>query len=129
MFEDLPDYEYHIAAAQLILAMLGLGATFYLRDFVGVLRASRALVLGIAFSLLRPLAAAIPVGYLGPGWRGFVSKWSIRGSLFAILPCPPAPVATIRWPMVGQDPFSSLLWPWGRSWPCSFPLGSPVAEA
>ena len=48
VFKHYPDYEYSIAAAQLILAMLGMGATLSWYDFRDILRRPQ----GIGFVLL-----------------------------------------------------------------------------
>lgn len=58
MFDLYLSYEYYFAAAQLMLAMLGMGATLRLVDFVDVFREGRSLVLGLAMQLVAvPLIA------------------------------------------------------------------------
>ena len=60
MFEAYPDYERLLASAQLALAMLGMGAVLTPRDFVGVVRAPRALAIGLAVQLVAvPLLASL----------------------------------------------------------------------
>lgn len=67
MFDRYLACEYYFAAAQLGLAMLGMGATLRLADFVEVFRKGRALLLGLATQLVVvPLiacavATALPV--------------------------------------------------------------------
>jgi BASS family bile acid:Na+ symporter len=64
MFEFYLRNEYWFAAAQLALAMLGMGATLRIRDFVAVFTSPFALLLGIGLQLLIvPLVAwALIVG-------------------------------------------------------------------
>lgn len=51
-------YEYWIAASQLVFAMFGMGATLTLQDFKVVFRAPKAVALGIAIQIIAvPLAA------------------------------------------------------------------------
>jgi BASS family bile acid:Na+ symporter len=58
MFDFYIRHEYWFAATQLALAMLGMGATLKLRDFVAVIKQPRALVFGlIVQALLVPLFA------------------------------------------------------------------------
>lgn len=58
MFDAYLRYEYHLAAAQLIFAMLGMGATLTLADFVAVLRVPRGFAVGMLAQLvLIPLLA------------------------------------------------------------------------
>jgi BASS family bile acid:Na+ symporter len=60
VFEAYPDYERGLASAQLALAMLGMGAVLSPRDFVGVVRAPRALAIGLAVQLVAvPLLASL----------------------------------------------------------------------
>jgi BASS family bile acid:Na+ symporter len=64
------EYEYYIASTQLILAMLGMGATLRVRDFVEVLRQPRGILTGIATQLVAMplLALALGRGFgLAPG--------------------------------------------------------------
>ena len=58
-------YEYYLAASQLMLAMLGMGATLRIADFVEVVRYPRAVLLGLAIQLL-----GVPLVAFGVG-RGF----------------------------------------------------------
>lgn len=58
MFEAYPRYEYYFAAGQLSLAMLGMGATLRIVDFLAVFRAPAALLVGLFAQLvLVPLVA------------------------------------------------------------------------
>lgn len=58
MFDLYVRYEYWFAATQLALAMLGMGATLKVRDFVAVVQQPRGMVLGILVQLvLVPLFA------------------------------------------------------------------------
>ncbi|MEH6584537.1 MAG: bile acid:sodium symporter [Halioglobus sp.] len=60
MFDLYIQYEYWFAAAQLVLAMLGMGATLRVRDFVAVLKSPRGILVGMSLQLLMvPLAAAL----------------------------------------------------------------------
>lgn len=52
MFASYLTYEYYFAAIQLALAMLGMGATLRVADFVEVFREGRALLLGLATQLV-----------------------------------------------------------------------------
>jgi BASS family bile acid:Na+ symporter len=56
VFEAYPRYEHLLASAQLVCAMLGMGAVLRPRDFLGVVRAPRALAIGLATQL-----AAVPL--------------------------------------------------------------------
>jgi len=59
-FENYADYEYGLASAQLLFAMLGMGAVLAPRDFAEVFRRPRVLLLGLALQLIgAPLIAAI----------------------------------------------------------------------
>lgn len=65
MGEIYVQYEYWVAAFQLTLAMLGMGATLRLDDFIDVFREPLAVSLGIAIQLLCvPLVAYLLVGYV-----------------------------------------------------------------
>lgn len=60
MFSSYPDYEYPLAAAQLILAMLGMGTTLRPADFWGVVRAPKGIALVLATQyVLAPLLAML----------------------------------------------------------------------
>jgi BASS family bile acid:Na+ symporter len=59
MFERYLAYEYHVAAAQLMFAMLGMGATLTLRDFLDVFREPRAFAAGMAAQLVAPPLIAL----------------------------------------------------------------------
>ena len=60
MFSFYPDVEYPLAAAQLILAMLGMGTTLRPADFWGVARAPKGIVLVLATQYaLAPLLAML----------------------------------------------------------------------
>jgi len=64
MFEHYAVYEYYLAAAQLALLMLGMGAMTQLEDFADLVRRPRAVFVGMAVQvLLVPLTAAA-VGHL-----------------------------------------------------------------
>jgi BASS family bile acid:Na+ symporter len=58
MFESYLANEYYFAAAQLILAMLGMGATLGVRDFVDVVREPRAMAVGLSAQLILVPAVA-----------------------------------------------------------------------
>lgn len=51
MFETYLQYEYSFAATQLVLAMLGMGATTHVRDFLDVFREPKAFLVGAAVQL------------------------------------------------------------------------------
>ncbi len=51
-FEHYPHYHYLIASAQLVVAMLGMGATLRLEDFVEVIREPRPVLTGVGHQLL-----------------------------------------------------------------------------
>lgn len=76
------EYEYWFAAIQLILAMLGMGATLSIADFARILRTPFAAIVGIVMQLL-----LVPVMALG-----FISLPSVAGpvvigiALLAALP-------------------------------------------
>lgn len=57
-------YEYPLAASQLMLAMLGMGATLRVADFVEVLRYPTGIVLGLALQLLGVPLLAFATGRL-----------------------------------------------------------------
>lgn len=60
MFDWYPEYEYTFAQLQLVLFMLGMGATLTPRDFVAVVRQPRSLLAGAAAQfLLTPLLAVL----------------------------------------------------------------------
>lgn len=70
MFESYADYEYLFAQIQLVLFMLGTGATLTRADFARILREPRSLFLGAACQfLLTPLLAVLVShwGDLEPG--------------------------------------------------------------
>jgi BASS family bile acid:Na+ symporter len=61
-----PDYEYLLAQLQLILFMLGMGATLSLSDFTPVFGQPKALLYGLTFELLlTPLLAVLVVWVAG----------------------------------------------------------------
>ena len=66
MGELYVQYEYWFATFQLVMAMLGMGATLSLRDFGDILRAPRSVLLGLGVQLLVvPLIALIFLRSLG----------------------------------------------------------------
>ncbi len=52
MFDFYISYEYWFAATQLVLAMLGMGATLQFRDFVAVFLRPRSLLFGLVIQIL-----------------------------------------------------------------------------
>lgn len=66
MFDWYPDYEYHLAAAQLALAMLGMGALLTPSDFVEVARRPRALSTGLCVQLVAAPLLAFAIGRVLP---------------------------------------------------------------
>ncbi|MBL8794460.1 MAG: bile acid:sodium symporter [Planctomycetia bacterium] len=60
MFANYPQYEYHFAQVQLILFMLGMGATLRLNDFTAIVREPRYFAAGAAGQfLVTPLLAVL----------------------------------------------------------------------
>jgi bile acid:Na+ symporter, BASS family len=58
MLEHFEEYEYHLAQIQLVLFMLGMGATLSPRDFLAIARKPRFLLVGAACQvLLTPILA------------------------------------------------------------------------
>jgi len=67
MFEFYVRHEYWFAATQLALAMLGMGATLRIRDFVAVVRQPKALAYGLAIQvILVPLFAWAVIALAAP---------------------------------------------------------------
>ena len=64
MFDLYLTYEYHFAATQLVLAMLGIGATLRAEDISRVFRFPTAFGLGLGMQLLVVPLTAIVVGHL-----------------------------------------------------------------
>lgn len=64
MFDHYPQYEYHLAQIQLVLFMLGMGATLHPGDFLRIFREPRFLLVGAACQFL-----------LTPLWAILVSRW------------------------------------------------------
>ncbi|QFU75607.1 bile acid:sodium symporter family protein [Halioglobus maricola] len=82
MGELYVQYEYWFATFQLVTAMLGMGATLTARDFADILRAPRAVSLGLGIQLL-----LIPlVAYLFLGVLGIVGGLAIGFALIAAIP-------------------------------------------
>ncbi|HEY8504783.1 MAG TPA: hypothetical protein VIL46_09390, partial [Gemmataceae bacterium] len=73
LIERYPEYEYPLAQAQLVLFMLGMGATLTWRDFAVVFRKPRALSWGLAWVLAGgPLLAVAVAEVAGlPAGVGF----------------------------------------------------------
>ena len=66
MFSFYLAHEYWFAAAQLSLAMLGMGATLTLKDFKGIIKAPRAFTIGMGLQLLLvPIVAYIYILFSG----------------------------------------------------------------
>lgn len=63
---NYPQIEYLLAATQLTLAMAGMGMTLTVEDFLGVLKAPRAVVVGIFVQLILVPALAVLVGQVLP---------------------------------------------------------------
>ena len=66
MFEAYPEYEFTLAATQLVFAMLGMGALLGPRDFAQVVRAPRALGVGLVLQLVLVPLIASATGHLLP---------------------------------------------------------------
>lgn len=66
MFSFYLAHEYWFAAAQLSLAMLGMGATLTLKDFGGIIKTPRAFTVGMGLQLLLvPLMAFLFISFSG----------------------------------------------------------------
>ncbi len=65
-FTDYARYEYPLASAQLVLAMLGMGALLAPRDFMLEVKAPRALLSGLGFQWLAVPAIALALASLLP---------------------------------------------------------------
>lgn len=62
VFQSYPEYEYLLASAQLVLVMLGMGATLEVRDFLAIFRRPRSFLVGLAsLFVLGPLVALLVV--------------------------------------------------------------------
>jgi BASS family bile acid:Na+ symporter len=64
MFEQYLIYEYHVAAMQLVLAMLGIGASLRRADITRVYRFPKAFGVGIAMQVVMVPVVAVLVGRL-----------------------------------------------------------------
>ena len=86
MFEFYVRHEYWFAAVQLALAMLGMGATLRIRDFVAVFTRPAALLLGIAVQwVVVPLVA----------WRLIVDLDPVPGVAIGLALCAAIPGGTM----------------------------------
>ena len=66
MFSFYLVHEYWFAAAQLSLAMLGMGATLTFKDFKGIIKTPRAFTIGMGLQLLMaPLVAFLFISFSG----------------------------------------------------------------
>src|SRR4051794_5831298 len=72
MFEFYPRYEEHFAQVQLILFMLGMGATLTLDDFAQILRQPRSLVVALLGQVVLSPLVALGVNHLF-GLRGGIA--------------------------------------------------------
>lgn len=83
MFQAYLAYEYHFAAAQLIFAMLGMGATLSVRDFLDVFREPRAFFAGMAAQLVAPplIAVLLALAFSPPAGLalGFILMAAVPG--------------------------------------------------
>src|SRR5262245_9447220 len=67
MFENYADYEYYLARIQIVLLMLGMGATLSVFDFARVFRHPRSLLAGLAFHFVGvPLIALLVIRVANP---------------------------------------------------------------
>lgn len=64
MFDTYLLYEYHFASFQLILAMLGMGATLRFADFIEVLRFPKGFILGLVCVLVWSPILAFTIAHL-----------------------------------------------------------------
>jgi len=91
MFSFYLTHEYWFAAAQLSLAMLGMGATLTPKDFNGIVKAPRAFTIGMVMQLLLvPLVAFLFISLSGAAVRGSGSFgpqhiWSVKYSNYLSL--------------------------------------------
>ncbi|GAB4198243.1 MAG: bile acid:sodium symporter family protein [Wenzhouxiangellaceae bacterium] len=82
MFEFYLRYEYTFAATQLVLAMLGMGATLRLKEFAALLLQPRVFMLGCAVQLLvAPLLGLFLIELLG-----FTAGMAIAIALIVAIP-------------------------------------------
>jgi len=66
MFDAYPRYEYHFAQVQLILFMLGMGATLRLEDFTAIVRRPKFFLVGaVGQFLVTPLLAVLVSSWFG----------------------------------------------------------------
>jgi BASS family bile acid:Na+ symporter len=65
MFPWYPDYEYPLARLQLVLFMLGMGATLSVADFFAVLRRPRSFLVGFTIQVLLLPWLAVAINALG----------------------------------------------------------------
>jgi BASS family bile acid:Na+ symporter len=66
LFDWYPEWEYGLASAQLVLAMLGMGALLGPKDFVEVVRVPRALSVGLGVQLAGVPLVAFALGRVLP---------------------------------------------------------------
>lgn len=64
MFENYAAYEGLLARLQLVLFMLGMGATLEVSDFARVMRRPTALIYGLAYHFVVPPILAVAIGWL-----------------------------------------------------------------
>jgi BASS family bile acid:Na+ symporter len=65
MFDWFPDYEYPLARLQLVLFMLGMGATLSVADFLAVFRRPRSFIAGFVVQVLMLPWLAVAINRLG----------------------------------------------------------------
>jgi BASS family bile acid:Na+ symporter len=73
LFDWFTEYEYPLAATQLVLAMLGMGMLLAPRDFVEVVRRPRALAVGLCVQLVAVPLIAFGLGRLMPIHAGIAA--------------------------------------------------------
>lgn len=66
LFANYADYEYPLAASQLFLAMLGMGALLSTRDFLAEIRNPKSLSIGLVFQWVLVPILALVLGFLLP---------------------------------------------------------------
>ncbi|MBM4070962.1 MAG: hypothetical protein FJ271_18735 [Planctomycetes bacterium] len=64
MFENYVDYERLLARIQLVLFMLGMGATLEMSDFGRILRRPAVLIYGLSYHFIVPPILAVLIGWL-----------------------------------------------------------------
>lgn len=81
MFENYPQYEYPLAQVQLVLFMLGMGATLSWKDFAPVLKHPRDLILGLLCVLVVSPLIALGLAFVTEVSAGIAMGLLLVGAL------------------------------------------------